>query len=206
MHNGTNVEWREWGPAAFEAADSRGQPVLLALVTSWSAECHEMDATTYTDPRIAANINDSFVPVRVDADRRPGVRERYNMGGFPSTVFLTPDGTVLTGATFLGVEGFRGILDSVRRTWDARGEAAGSVPRALRDADPPGGTVDARVEEHMIEQLLAAFDNEFGGWGGDVKFPMPAAVEFALVRARNQATRTLEAVQTHLLDPYDGGF
>jgi uncharacterized protein YyaL (SSP411 family) len=206
MHEGTNVEWREWGPAAFEAADSRGQPVLLALVTSWAAECHEMDATTYTDPRIAANINDSFVPVRADADRRPGVRERYNMGGFPSTVFLTPEGTVLTGATFLGVEGFRGILDSVRRTWDARGEAAGSVPRALRDAEPPGGTVGARVEEHMIEQLLAAFDDEFGGWGGDVKFPMPEAVEFALVRARDRATRTLEAVQTHLLDTYDGGF
>jgi hypothetical protein len=144
--------------------------------------------------------------VRVDADRHPRVRERYNMGGFPSTVFLTPEGRVLTGATALGAEGFRGILDSIRATWDGKGEAAGSVPRALRDAEPPGGTVDGRAEEQMIEQLLAAFDDDFGGWGTDVKFPLPRTVEFALVRARDQATRTLEAIQAHLLDTYDGGF
>ncbi len=202
----TRVEWREWDAEAFEVAERTGKPVLVALVTAWSAECREMDASTYADPRIAANVNDGFVPVRVDADRQPSVRERYNMGGFPSTVFLTPGGRVLTGATFLGPEGFRGILDSVRRTWDGTGEDAGSVPRALRHADPPGGTVDAGVEERMVEQLLAAYDDEFGGWGTDVKFPLPRTVEFALVRARDQATRTLEAIQTHLLDTYDGGF
>ncbi|MHB9288101.1 DUF255 domain-containing protein [Halobacteriales archaeon Cl-PHB] len=202
----TKVEWREWGQEAFEAADRAGKPVLLALVASWSPECREMDATTYSEPRIAANINDGFVPVRVDADRHPRVRERYNMGGFPSTVFLTPGGQVLTGATFLGIDGFRGILDSVRQTWDGKGEDAGSVPRALRNAEPPGGDLSPRVEEHMVEQLLAAYDDEFGGWGTDLKFPMPRTVEFALVRARDQATRTLEAVRTHLYDTYDGGF
>jgi len=202
----TRVEWREFEPAAFEAAARAGKPVLLALVAPWSAECREMDETTYAEPRIAANVNDGFVPVRVDADRHPRVRERYNMGGFPSTVFLTPEGQILTGATFLGVDGFREILDGVRRTWDAKGEAAGSVPRGLQDEAPPAGTLDARVEEHMVEQLLAAYDEEFGGWGADVKFPMPRTVEFALVRARDQALRTLEAIRTHLFDTYDGGF
>ena len=202
----TKVEWREWGEEAFETAAETGTPILLALVTPWSAECRRMDEGTYREPRIAANVNDGFVPVRVDADRRPRIRERYNMGGFPSTVFLTPEGEILTGATYLGREGFRGILDSVRETWDANGREAGSVPRTLRDADPPGGTVEARIEEHMVEQLLAAYDDEFGGWGGDVKFPLPRTVEFALVRARDQATRTLEAIQTHLNDTYDGGF
>jgi len=206
MDDPTKVEWREWGGEAFDAAARAGKPVLLSLVTPWSGECREMDATTYADPRIAANVNDGFVPVRVDADRHPRVRERYNMGGFPSTVFLTPAGRVLTGATFLGPEGFRGILDGVRRTWDGKGEDAGSVPRALRNAEPPGGSVHPGIEEHMIEQLLAAYDDEFGGWGTDVKFPLPRTVEFALVRARDQATRTLEAIQTHLLDTYDGGF
>jgi hypothetical protein len=206
MTDGTNVEWREFDAAAFERAAGRNQPLLLALTVPWSAECRRMDATTYTEPRIAANINDAFVPVRVDADRHPRVRERYTMGGFPSTVFLTPDGEILTGATFLGVDGFRDILDGVRRTWNAKGEAAGSVPRSLGDADPPGGEVTSRVEEHMIEQLLATYDEEFGGWGTDVKFPLPNTVEFALVRARDQATRTLDAVDTHLLDTYDGGF
>ncbi|PSP46810.1 thioredoxin domain-containing protein, partial [Halobacteriales archaeon QH_6_66_25] len=67
----TKVEWREWGQKAFDVADRAAKPVLLALVTPWSAECREMDTTTYAEPRIAANINDGFVPVRVDADRHP---------------------------------------------------------------------------------------------------------------------------------------
>ena len=204
--NATKVEWRDWGADAFAEAEQTGKPILLSLVTEWSGDCKAMDASTYSEPRVAANINDGFVPIRVDADRRPHIRERYNMGGFPSTVFLTPEGSVLTGATFLAVDGFRNILDSVRQTWDGKGEAAGSVPRALRDAAPTGGEVTPRIEEHMVEQLLAAYDDEFGGWGSDVKFPLPRTIEFALVRARDQATRTLDAVQTHLLDTYDGGF
>ncbi len=202
----SKVQWREWGQEAFDVADRTGKPVLLAVVTRWSEECAEMDRTTYDEPRIAANINDGYVPVRVDADRHPRVRERYNMGGFPSTVFVTPEGKILTGATFLGIDGFRGILDSVRRTWDGKGEDAGSVPRALRETAPPGGDLTPRIEEGMIEQLLAAYDEEFGGWGTDVKFPMPRTIEFALVRARDQATRTLEAISAHLVDTYDGGF
>jgi uncharacterized protein YyaL (SSP411 family) len=202
----TKVEWREWGTAPFEDAAESGKPVLLALTVPWSAECRAMDRGTYGEPRIAANINDGFVPVRVDADRNPRVRERYTMGGFPSTVFLTPEGEVITGATFLGPDGFRGILDSVRESWDAQGTAAGSVPRQLQDESPPAGELRPRIEEHMVEQLLGAFDDEFGGWGTDVKFPLPRTVEFALVRARDQATRTLEAIRTHLLDTYDGGF
>jgi len=202
----TKVQWRDWSTEAFDVAERSGKPVLLALHTRWSEECAEMDRTTYSEPRIAANINDGFVPIRVDADRNPRVRERYNMGGFPSTVFVTPEGNILTGATFLGVDGFRGILDSVRKTWDSKGEAGGSVPRALRDTTPPSGEVDGRIEEEMIEQLLAAYDDEFGGWGEDVKFPMARTIEFALVRARDQATRTLEAISAHLHDTYDGGF
>ncbi|WP_276272851.1 DUF255 domain-containing protein [Haloarcula litorea] len=202
----TKVEWREWGSEAFERAAGSGKPLLLSLTVPWSAECRAMDRRTFGEPRIAANINDGFVPVRVDADRNPRVRERYTMGGFPSTVFLTPEGEVITGATFLGPDGFRGILDSVRESWDAQGTDAGSVPRQLQDEAPPAGDLRARIEEHMVEQLLGAFDEEFGGWGSDVKFPLPRTVEFALVRARDQATRTLEAIQTHLLDTYDGGF
>jgi len=202
----TKVEWREWGPEAFAAAREANRPILLALTVPWSPECREMDRRTYGEPRIAANVNDGFVPVRVDGDRRPEVRERYTMGGYPSTVFLTPEGTVLTGATFLGPDGFRDILDSVRETWNAQGEDAGSIPRSLQTDAPPGGEVTPRIEEEMVEQLLAAYDEEYGGWGTDVKFPLPRTVEFALIRAPDQATRTLEAIRTHLRDTDDGGF
>lgn len=206
MKEDTLVEWREWGPAPFEEAARTGSPVLLSLSASWCTACDEMDAGAYADPKIAAHLSDGFVPVRVDVDRQPRVRERYAMGGFPSTVFTTPDGRLLTGAGFMSTDSLRRALDSVRETWDAKGTEAGRVPRALRDPDPPRGSVTAAVEAHFVEQVAAAFDEEFGGWGDDAKFPLPRTVEFAAKRDRDRATRTLEAVQTHLYDTYDGGF
>ena len=204
----TLVEWREWGPDAFDAAERRGCPVLLAVTAPWCTHCRTMDRETYAEPRLAAHLSDGFVPVRVDADRHPRVRERYNVGGFPATAFLTPDGEVLTAAGYLGPDGFRDILDSVRRTWDGKGAGAGRVPRALQDPDPPAGEVTATVESHMVEQVIAAFDEEFGGWGEGTKFPLPRTVEFAAKRerTRERATRTLEAIHAHLYDTYDGGF
>ncbi|MFB6172322.1 MAG: DUF255 domain-containing protein [Haloarculaceae archaeon] len=201
----TLVEWREWGPEAFEEAAERGCPLLLSLSAPWCVSCHEMDRTTYAEPRIAAHLSDGFVPVRVDVDRHPRVRDRYNMGGFPSTVFLTPEGELLTGATALGIDGLRQVLDSVRRTWDAEGAEAGRVPRALREAEFPAGDL-AAVEGAMVEQIAASFDEQYGGWGADAKFPLPSAVEFALSRDLDRATRTLEAIHAHLYDTYDGGF
>ena len=206
FRDGTLVDWHEWGPDPFEAADRAGKPVLCSLTAPWCEWCHRMDEETYSDPKLAANIGDSFVPVRVDIDRNPRVRERYNMGGFPTTVFLTPDGEVLSGATYLGLDGMRQVLDSVRESWDAKGATAGSVPRALAGEALPSGEVTADIEAHMVEQVAAAFDEEFGGWGTGAKFPLPRTIEFALKRDRERATRTLEAVQTHLYDTYDGGF
>ncbi|WP_255148691.1 DUF255 domain-containing protein [Halorarius halobius] len=206
MKEDTLVEWREWGAAPFEEADRQGTPLLLSLSATWCTACDEMDEGAYADPKLAAHLTDGFVPVRVDVDRQPRVRERYNMGGFPSTVFAAPDGRILTGAGFMSSDALRGALDSVRRTWDAKGAEAGSVPRALQDPDPPAGEVTADIEAHFVEQVAAAFDEEFGGWGTDAKFPLPRTIEFAAKRDRDRATRTLEAVQTHLYDTYDGGF
>ncbi|WP_135535633.1 DUF255 domain-containing protein [Halostella pelagica] len=202
----TRVEWREWGPDAFAAADRMGKPVLLSLAATWCTHCHEMDETTYSEPRIAANVNDGFVPVRVDVDRHPRVSERYNMGGFPSTVFLTPDGEVLTGAGYLGADGMRQVIDSVREMWDAKGTSAGSVPRSVQGNDTPSGEITDDVEGRMVGQLRAAYDETAGGWGSDAKFPMPRTVEFALKRERDQALRSLNAISANLLDDYAGGF
>jgi uncharacterized protein YyaL (SSP411 family) len=206
FRDGTLVEWHEWGDEPFAVAERAGKPVLCSLTAPWCEWCRRMDEEAYSDPKLAANVGESFVPVRVDVDRHPRVRERYNMGGFPTTVFLTPDGEVLSGATYLGTDGLRQVLDGVRRSWDAEGTDAGRVPRALADQSRPGGEVTAEVEAHMVEQLAAAFDDEFGGWGTGAKFPLPSTIEFALKRDRDRATRTLEAIQTHLYDTYDGGF
>ncbi|WP_251342686.1 DUF255 domain-containing protein [Haloplanus halophilus] len=206
MTDGTRVEWRPWGEAAFDEARRTGAPVLLALTATWCGECHEMDARTYGEPRIAANLNDGFVPVRVDVDRHPRVRERYNVGGFPATVFCTPSGERIASAGFLGPDGMRDVLDRVRERWDTSGAEAGRLPRALADDDPPRGPVTDRIEGHLAGQVEGAFDAEYGGWGDAPKFPLPRTVEFALKRDRSKARQTLDAVTRGLFDEDAGGF
>jgi hypothetical protein len=202
----TRVEWRAWGADAFAEADATETPILLSLSATWCGACHEMDARTYSEPRIAANINDSFVPIRVDVDRNPRVRERYNMGGFPTTAFLTPTGELLTGATYLGPDGMRSIVDRIRQVWDEKGSAAGRVPRAVADEPTPADDLDTRIEEHIAGQLTEQFDPHHGGWGTDAKFPLPRTIEFALKREPQQARQTLDAIAQHLYDTVDGGF
>jgi len=206
MDDPTRVEWREWGQAAFDEAVAADVPVLLSLTATWCDHCHEMDAETYAEPRIAANVNDSFVPVRVDVDRHPRVRDRYNMGGFPSTVFLAPDGNVLTGAGYLGPDGMRQVVDSVRTMWETNGSGAARVPRPLQEGEPPAGELSADVEAAMLGQLTETYDAVAGGWGDGPKFPLPGALEFALKRDREMALRSFDAVSANLLDEYDGGF
>ena len=202
----TRVEWRAWGADAFAEADTTETPILLSLSATWCGACHEMDARTYSEPRIAANINDSFVPIRVDVDRNPRVRERYNMGGFPTTAFLTPTGELLTGATYLGPDGMRSIVDRIRQVWDEKGADAGRVPRAVADEPTPADDLDTRIEEHIAGQLTEQFDPHHGGWGTDAKFPLPRTIEFALKREPQQARQTLDAIAQHLYDTVDGGF
>ena len=202
----TRVEWRSWGPEAFAEASDTDTPILLSLSATWCGACHEMDARTYSEPRVAANVNDSFVPIRVDVDRNPRVRERYAMGGFPTTAFLTPTGELLTGAGYLGPDGMRDIVDRIRQVWDQKGADAGRVPRALADEPTPDGDLNDRIEEHIAGQLTEQFDPAHGGWGTDAKFPLPRTIEFALKREPQQARQTLDAIAQHLYDPVDGGF
>jgi uncharacterized protein YyaL (SSP411 family) len=206
MTDATRVEWREWGREAFAEADDRDQPVLLSLSATWCEGCHEMDATTYAEPRVAANVNEWFVPVRVDVDRHPRVRERYNMGGFPTTAFLTPDGELLTGAGYLGVDGMRQVLESVHGLWNDEGRSAGRIPRALNGDRPPAGELTEAIESHLAGQLETKYDERHAGWGTDAKFPLPRTVEFALKRDRSRALRTLDAIRDHLTDDVAGGF
>ena len=206
MNDSTRVDWRQWGSAAFDEAEQTDKPILLSLTATWCGACHEMDARTYAEPRIAANINDSFVPIRVDVDRHPRVRERYNMGGFPTTAFLTPEGELLSGATHLGPDGLRQVLERIRGLWADKGADAGRVPRALADEPTPSGELDDRIEQHLAGQLTEQFDPQHGGWGTDAKFPMPRTVEFALKRERQQALQTLDAIAQHLYDSVEGGF
>jgi len=199
----TTVRWRDWGAAAFDEARDRDCPVLLSLTATWCGPCHEMDRTTYADPRVAAAIHDGFVPVRVDVDRRPRVRERYHAGGFPTTAVLAPDGRVVASAGALDAEAMRDVLDSVADAYAERGADAGQVPRALADEAPPGGEVTPAIAAHLAGQLDAQYDETHGGWGTEAKFPLPRTLGFALKHDPTLARRAFDAVERGLRD--DGG-
>ena len=136
------IAWRAWGDEAFDEARRAGKPVLLAISAVWCHWCHVMDETTYSDPRVLSAIAEGYVAVRVDNDRRPDLNRRYNMGGWPTVAFLTPDGEVLTGATYLPPDRLLAVLERVREYYaqhadELTGAAAGG---AVAPPPPPGRT------------------------------------------------------------------
>src|SRR6266511_1346175 len=98
----SEIRWRPWSDSAFAEAKDQSKPVLLAISAVWCHWCHMIDETSYSVPEIIEKINESYIPVRVDNDQRPDVNRRYNMGGWPTTAFLTPDGDIIHGGTYIG--------------------------------------------------------------------------------------------------------
>ena len=95
------VAWLPWRAESFARARAEGRPVLLSIAPTWCANSAEMDAATFADSEVAGLITAHFVAIRVDPDRRPDIAERYSLGGWPTTAFLTPDGDLLGGGTFI---------------------------------------------------------------------------------------------------------
>ncbi len=109
----SEINWRPFSEAAFSEAKSQAKPVLLAISAVWCHWCHVMDETTYSDSGIIEYINEHFVPVRVDNDQRPDVNARYNMGGWPTTALLTPEGEVLHGGTYVPPDALASVLRQI---------------------------------------------------------------------------------------------
>ena len=95
------VRWLPWSSEAFARARAEDRPVLLSIAAPWCELCLDMDRTTYADPAVAGLVNDRFVPIRVNADRRPDISDRYSLGGWPTTAFLTSEGEVIGGGTYV---------------------------------------------------------------------------------------------------------
>src|SRR6476660_4089762 len=134
------VQWEAWSAEAFARAAREGKPVLLSITAAWCRACHEMDRTTYADPQVAALVSDRFVAVRVDTDRRPDINERYNLGGWPTTAFLTPEGDVITGGTFVPADRMAGVLARVATAVATR--AVALTRAAANAAAPPADRAD----------------------------------------------------------------
>ena len=214
------IAWMPWGAQAFQRAQSEDKPILLSISAVWCHWCHVMDETSYSDAGVIDAINADFVPIRVDNDRRPDVNARYNMGGWPTTAFLAPDGTPLTGATYLPPQQFRRALDQISGFYTERkGEIAQRAAelRARVDERSPQSRedlTDAPIVS-LLEALERAYDDEFGGFGEAPKFPQPAVHEFLLGEWRlSREQRLYEIVARTMLwmarggmyDHVEGGF
>ena len=208
------IDWLPWGADAFARASREGKPVLLSITAAWCRACHEMDRTTYADPAVAALIHDRFVPVRVDTDRRPDINERYNLGGWPTTAFLTADGALITGGTFVSVDRMPGVLTSVAAAADRAGQKRFAEPRGADDAAFTGRATEGSEQQdaefiadsQVTESIFATFDERHGGFGIEPKFPHVAPLHLAMALFRDSGQDRWRHIVERSLDAMaDGG-
>lgn len=216
------VAWMPWGPDAFARARADRRPILLSISASWCHGCAVMDTASYADPRVAALVAERLVPVRVDADRRPDVNDRYNLDGWPTTVLLTPSGEMLTGTTYLPADGLLAMLDEVTSAYasgrddlERRADAVAASRRAQRRSIPLASDPDLSAPSWLAELVIRETDVEYGGFGTSGKFLHIAALTAALAqygRHREDALgdalrKTLDALVTGgARDQVSGGF
>jgi uncharacterized protein YyaL (SSP411 family) len=196
------VAWIPWGPAAFARARAEGKPILLSITAEWCGGSREMDHTTYAEREIASAVTDCFIPIRVDADERPDIAERYTLGGWPTTAFLTADGAIVGGGTFFTPEQMPRVLERVADAFAARdGEIAraSALPRRQRDEhralDPAA----------LTSRVFATFDARNGRFGGGPLFPLDAPVRLALSRWASSGDAQGEAIAVTALDAMGWG-
>src|SRR5436190_13236677 len=192
------VQWEEWGADAFARAARDGRPVLLSISAAWCRACHEMDRTTYADPEVAALVAARFVPVRVDADRRPDINERYNLGGWPTTAFLTAGGRLITGGTFIAAEQMPAVLARVADAFVAR--AADWAADASAISEDPGTADGDHTDVDLVDAIFSTFDEAHGGFGVEPKFPLAAPIALALSLYRDTGAAPWRAIVEKTLD------
>ena len=214
------VGWRPWGEKAFQEARDANKPVLLAISAVWCHWCHVMDETSYSDPEVIRLINERYVPIRVDNDERPDVNRRYNMGGWPSTVFLTPDGEIVHGGTYVPPDAMRSYLPQVADLWATQRSELAQRVAELREKEnetrsPKSGDLSFQIVDQVGSLVRGQYDPQFGGFGREPKFPQPRLLRFLLDEHRRfgypeiatMLHRTLGAMAGGgMYDHVEGGF
>lgn len=235
QHAENPVDWFEWGEEAHAAARSLDCPILLSVGYSACHWCHVMAHESFEDDEVAAFANDHFVCVKVDREERPDVDDTYmtavqlssGRGGWPMTVFLTPELKPFFAGTYFPKNdrgqfpGFLTVLRHLAHSWSndranvdqAAESLAGAVADALDRPTPPGELTEELLHQ-AVEALAETFDPEHGGFGGAPKFPPHSALKFLQAyeqaysahRAGDLARRTLKGmVDGGLFDRIGGG-
>ncbi|MGW0957752.1 thioredoxin domain-containing protein [Streptomyces gelaticus] len=236
QHAFNPVDWWPWGEEAMAEAERRDVPILLSVGYSSCHWCHVMAHESFEDDRVAAYLNEHFVPVKVDREERPDVDAVYmeavqaatGQGGWPMTVFLTTDAEPFYFGTYFppeprhGMPSFQQVLEGVSAAWTERrdevAEVAGSIVRDLTRRTLAHGDEGLPGEAELAQALLGLtreYDEKHGGFGGAPKFPPSMTIEFLLRHhARTGAQGALQmAVDTcvamargGMYDQLGGGF
>jgi len=169
-----------------------------------------MDETTYSHPGVIDLINREYLPIRVDNDLRPDINQRYNMGGWPTTAFLTSSGEILTGATYLPADQMADALARVSNYYRThQPEIANKVlegkKRGTSAVARSAGTLDDSAVDSSVDATRNAYDAEYGGFGSAPKFPQTDAILLLLEQAQLRSDPTLRGMATHTLDRMAAG-
>jgi hypothetical protein len=236
QHAHNPVDWYPWGDEALQRARSEDKPILLSIGYSSCHWCHVMERESFEDERVADLMNRNFVCIKVDREERPDLDDVYmaatlamnhGQGGWPMTVFLTPEqepffaGTYFPPTDRYGRPGFTTLLDRIDELWrtdrKALQERAAEAVRYLRlnAGTAPGGSLGAAELRAALEQLDQDFDPRWGGFGSAPKFPPSGSLSLLLrcyrrfgdARALEMVTKTLDAMaRGGMYDQVGGGF
>ncbi len=205
QHAHNPVAWEPWGDAAFERARAEDKPVFLSIGYSACHWCHVMERESFEDEATAALLNERFVSIKVDREERPDVDQVYQLahqviaqrgGGWPLSMFLTPDRRPFYGGTYFpdqrryGMPSFRDVLLAIVDAWTARrddvtaqaAELSGALARVVRH-EPSAGAVSPNALERALARVLPRVDPEYGGFGRAPKFPNTMTHDLLLIGA-----------------------
>jgi len=227
QHAGNPVDWHPWGNEAIRRARGENKPIFLSIGYSACHWCHVMERESFEDAKIAAILNEHFISIKVDREERPEVDEIYmtavqmmtGQGGWPLSVFLTPELKPFFGGTYfppedrLGMPSFGKVLLAISQAWrdrrDDLDDNADRVLAALREqasaAAPASGPLDGAIFARAATALRREFDPQWGGFGGPPKFPPGAAIAFLLREQLETGDRDLLAMAAITLDRMAAG-
>jgi uncharacterized protein YyaL (SSP411 family) len=229
QHADNPVDWYPWSEEALQRSRTEDRPILLSIGYAACHWCHVMEHESFEDERTASVMNDLFVNVKVDREERPDLDALYmeavvaltGQGGWPMTVFLTPEGEPFYGGTYFppeprhGMPAFRQVLEAVARAYresraDVARTAAGLTEALRRGAEtrPSSDPLTESLLSGAVRGLAQTFDPVWGGFGGAPKFPPASSLELLLRRGELELVeRTLDGMAAGgMYDLVGGGF
>jgi uncharacterized protein len=235
QHANNPVDWYPWGPEALERSRLEAKPIFLSIGYAACHWCHVMAHESFEDPETATLMNKHFINIKVDREERPDLDYIYmnavmattGQGGWPMSVFLTPDGQPFFGGTYFppvrrhNLPAFREVLTRIVQVWNEDREqilvSAAKITDYLKNTNTISENrqvLENKDIDQAVYNLAQAYDWKNGGWGSAPKFPQPMTVEFLLRRAmrgdklaRDMAIHTLDAMaRGGMYDVVGGGF